>query len=565
MRQKYVLIILLVVGISLAYCSSRSLLFNKSQTDRRLKSSIYEPKALEHFIRGCTYELTEDYTNALLEFSEALLFDSSSATIYNKIAENYIRFKKLESAQQILQSAIRRFPQNIESHELLAAIYYSQRDFKQAEQLYRRIVAIDPDNIESRFTLITLFMAQGKELEAAREYENIIDLGYGTPEIRIKAGDIYLQNKQLKKAQKIFTSLYNDFPDDERSYLAMAKLSLANQDTLSAIAWYKKGIAKNSTFENCQEELLDLYRSQQQWESAIELLEGAIASDSTTVDNYLRLGELYFQRGDTTAAINQFEQTIGRFPQDFRPYFSLGYLHYQRRNWEPAEHYFQKAIELNQEFSRSWITLGFIYLRNQKLEAAENHFQKAVAALPDDPHINFLLGSVLNQRHKSDEAVIYLQKCLELDPNYVDALGTLAMIYDEKKVYTKSDSLYQAALATRPNDPLLMNNYSYSLSVRGLNLELALEMAQKAVAADSTNGAYLDTLGWIYFKMGNYPNALMYIQKAVQYRDKSAEVMEHLGDVYEKMNDLENARLYWQKSLELDSTRSDVRQKLEPK
>ncbi|MDZ7264929.1 MAG: tetratricopeptide repeat protein [candidate division KSB1 bacterium] len=541
------------------------MLFKKNQTQRRQTMATYEPKALEHFIRGCTYELTEDYTNALLEFSEALLFDSSSATIYNKIAENYIRFKKLESAQQILQSAIRRFPQNIESHELLAAIYYSRRDFKSAEQIYRRIVAIDPKNIESRFTLITLFMAQGKELETAKEYENIIGLGYGTPEVRIKAGDIYLQNKQFKKAEKIFTKLYNDFPDDERSYLAMAKLSLANQDTLSAIAWYKKGLAKNSSFESCQEELLEIYRNQQQWAPAIELIQQAIASDTSTVENYLRLGELHFQRGDTAAAINQFEQTIERFPQDFRPYFSLGYLHYQRRHWEPAELYFQKALELNQEFSRSWITMGFIYLRNQKLEAAEEHFKKAVAALPDDPHINYLLGSVLNQRHKSDEAIVYLEKCLELNPNYVDALGTLAMIYDEKKIYSKSDSLYQAALSNQPNDALLMNNYSYSLSVRGLNLELAMEMAQKAVASDSTNGAYLDTLGWIYFKMGDYQNALMYILKAVKYRDNSAEVMEHLGDVYEKMNDLENARMYWLKSLELDSTRSDVKQKLEQK
>lgn len=564
MRQKLVMIILMIISISLAYCSS-SMLFKKNQTQRRQTMATYEPKALEHFIRGCTYELTEDYTNALLEFSEALLFDSSSATIYNKIAENYIRFKKLESAQQILQSAIRRFPQNIESHELLAAIYYSRRDFKSAEQIYRRIVAIDPKNIESRFTLITLFMAQGKELETAKEYENIIGLGYGTPEVRIKAGDIYLQNKQFKKAEKIFTKLYNDFPDDERSYLAMAKLSLANQDTLSAIAWYKKGLAKNSSFESCQEELLEIYRNQQQWAPAIELIQQAIASDTSTVENYLRLGELHFQRGDTAAAINQFEQTIERFPQDFRPYFSLGYLHYQRRHWEPAELYFQKALELNQEFSRSWITMGFIYLRNQKLEAAEEHFKKAVAALPDDPHINYLLGSVLNQRHKSDEAIVYLEKCLELNPNYVDALGTLAMIYDEKKIYSKSDSLYQAALSNQPNDALLMNNYSYSLSVRGLNLELAMEMAQKAVASDSTNGAYLDTLGWIYFKMGDYQNALMYILKAVKYRDNSAEVMEHLGDVYEKMNDLENARMYWLKSLELDSTRSDVKQKLEQK
>ena len=87
-------------------------------------------------------------------------------------------------------------------------------------------------------------------------------------------------------------------------------------------------------------------------------------------------------------------------------------------------------------------------------------------------------------------------------------------------------------------------------------------MSERAVAADSANGAYLDTLGWIYFKLGDYQTALKYISRAVQFRDNSAEVWEHLGDIYEKLNDPEKAKEHWKKALELDKNRDWLLKKI---
>jgi len=554
--------ITLFSGLLFLDCSGqRSLQKSKSIALPEDKPSFY-PKAVEHFIRGSVSELLNDHKTALLEYNEALLHDSSSATIYNKVAEGYIRLKKFDSAQKILQSAIHRFPDNLESYGLLAAIFYSQHQMDKAEQVYKKIIELDPTDLESRYGLITLYLAMGKELKVAEEYEKIMQLGYGTPEMEIRVGDIYLKNRLFEKAERIFIGFFNENPDDERAYLGMAKFYLTRQDTTSGIDWYRKGLTKDPSFETCLEELTDLYIHQKKWDDAILLLKQIIARDISKIENYLRLGELYYQQKDTLKAIEEFSHVIERFPDDFRPYFSLGSIYYQRNLSESAEQYLKKAIEINKDFSRGWILLGFLYLHNQRTEDAESHFKQAVELFPDHPDINFFLGSVLNQRRKTDEAVPYLEKCLKLQPDYVDAIGTLAMIYDEKKIYHKSDSLYQVALKERPNDPLLMNNYSYSLSVRGIKLDEAKAMAQKAVAADSTNGAYLDTLGWIYFKKGDYHQALEYILQAVKYRDNSAEVMEHLGDVYERLNDLENARIYWQKALELDGSRTELQKKL---
>ncbi len=563
MKRSFLLITLILGLILLFSCAGQKGLKKSKSVNLNNDIPSYNPKAVEHFIRGGISEVLDDHKTALLEYNKALLHDSSSATIYNKVAEEYIRLKKFDSAEKILSNAIQRFPDNVESYSILAAIYYSQHQLNKAEQIYEKIIQLDPNDLESRYRLIALYLAQDKELKVAEEYEKIMQLGYGTPEMQIKVGDIYLNNELFDKAEKVFTDFLDENPDDERSYLGMAKYHLMKKDTITAINWYKKGILTNPEFETCLEELRDLYIEQKKWADAILLLNQVIIQDTTKIENHLRLGELYYFKGDTTQAIEEFTHVIDLFPDDFRAYFSLGSLYYQRNLTESAEQYLKKAIEINKEFPRGWILLGFLYLNNQRLEDAENHFSQAIDLFPDHPDINFFIGSVLNQRRKADEAIPYLEKCIQLKSSYyVDALGALAMIYDEKKIYNKSDSLYEVALKERPDNALLMNNYSYSLAVRGINLEEALQMAQKAVAADSANGAYLDTLGWIYFKQGDYHNALEYISRAVKYRDTSAEVMEHLGDVYEKLNDLKNARIYWQKSLDLDGSRTEVQKKL---
>jgi tetratricopeptide (TPR) repeat protein len=130
-------------------------------------------------------------------------------------------------------------------------------------------------------------------------------------------------------------------------------------------------------------------------------------------------------------------------------------------------------------------------------------------------------------------------------------------------MWQKSDSLYEVSIEKHPDNSLLLNNYSYSLSERGIQLEKALSMVKKALKSEPDNGAYLDTIGWIYYKMGDYKAAQDYIKKALQLRDDNPEVIEHLGDVYYKMNLLDEARINWEKALELDPQNIELKQKID--
>ena len=96
---------------------------------------------------------------------------------------------------------------------------------------------------------------------------------------------------------------------------------------------------------------------------------------------------------------------------------------------------------------------------------------------------------------------------------------------------------------------MALNYFGYELADRGVKLDEARAMIQKAVDADPQNGAYLDSLGWVYFKLGQYALAEQYLLKAVQRLKTDPTVHDHLGSIYEKEGKLGLAVAQWERSL----------------
>jgi tetratricopeptide (TPR) repeat protein len=217
---------------------------------------------------------------------------------------------------------------------------------------------------------------------------------------------------------------------------------------------------------------------------------------------------------------------------------------------------------MHDEFLNIYFMLGLSYMQTRKYVEAEDVFFKGLQKFPKVPDLYFFMGNLLQQQQRHEDAINYLQVANKLEPQNVQTLWTLAASFEAMKKYKESDELYQTALEIRPDDPLILNNYAYSLSERGERLEEALEMSKVATQKEPENGAYLDTIGWIYYKMGRYEMALEFVKKAIQIRNDSAEVHEHLGEIYYKLNNFENARLSWEKALQLDESRSWLKEKL---
>lgn len=530
------------------------------------KESSHDPRAVELVIQGAIYDLQGEHSKALNAYNEALIYDPDSPSICHAIAKDYLMLGKLETAVQILQRGIRMDPEYLDNRELLAAVYHRQGDIGLAKNEYLEILRIDPRHVDAHLNLGAIYAAENQVAQAAQHYEKLIDWGAASREVHFELGNLYYENKDFEKAHRVFKNYVRDNPEDERGYLAVGTVLMA-QDTTRAIEWFRNTYRDNREFRKVLDELTSILIAMENWQQAIDLYRDQIDSDSTDMFNRLRLGEIYLAKGDSAQAIEIFTDVTRSHPEEWRAFYSLGQIYFFRQEFDKSIPYYERIINIDESLpsgvkAEAWWRLGVAHQQQSDLDAAEESYRKAQSLQPNHPFTNFQLGQLLFQKNKHEEALQYLNTAVEQDPENAIYLGTLAAVYDEVDEFEKSETLYGQALEIDPDNATILNNYSYSLAERDKQLDEALQLARKAVEVDPENGAFLDTLGWVYYKMGEYEKALKYIKESIEKRDTSAEVLEHLGDVYEKMGEMELAIEYWQRARELDPDRESVVLKL---
>jgi tetratricopeptide (TPR) repeat protein len=103
-----------------------------------------------------------------------------------------------------------------------------------------------------------------------------------------------------------------------------------------------------------------------------------------------------------------------------------------------------------------------------------------------------------------------------------------------------------------------LNNLAYSFAERGVKLDRALTLVDLALARDPKNSSYLDTKGWIYYRLGEFSSAMTLIKQALKYDHESPALLEHAGDVASAMNNRSRAIKYWRRALDLDPKSSTL-------
>jgi Tfp pilus assembly protein PilF len=224
---------------------------------------------------------------------------------------------------------------------------------------------------------------------------------------------------------------------------------------------------------------------------------------------------------------------------------------------------FSKVKDLAKWNPDGWVGMASVYYDKNNFDEAIRLLTEAKKVLPEEFRIHFLLGISYQRKHEAIDAATALEKAVQLNDKSVDALSALALVYDELKRPDESDSIYEKALRLDPKNHLVLNNYGYSLSDRGLQLDRALKMSKEAIAQQPTNQSYLDTYGWIFYRMGQYTEAEKWIRKAIELGSQSPVIHEHLGDVYFKLSEKDKAIEYWQKALNFDSSNQSLKEKIQ--
>jgi tetratricopeptide (TPR) repeat protein len=589
MKKYLALVLLALVSVG---CSGTDVTKNgDSGEETNVNSELLKNKAIDHFVNGSLAESKGDYSEAIREFNQALGYDTSAGICY-ALAKNYFAVNKLANALRYSKLSVELDSSETEYYLLLADIYVQAREVDSAAAVLEKILAVDSSDINIHYKLARIYESSrpleaikiydrltriigldwnvllrvaelyeklGYKEEAAESIQGLLEIDPSNVALQKLAIDFYARNGYNDKALKMLDEIIDSMPDDLDAREKKAQIFISENRWDEASKEFKYIIDQPNVPLEAKVAIGASYFSKSFSDStalpvAKELFE-SIDKDTTDWQVKLYLGAIALNERNDSLAIENFKYVTENASWNVDSWVRLGGLYFDNRRYEEAEKIMKEAIELfPNEFAVNLI-LGLSLAQQNKTVESKEYLKKSIELNPSDVNALSAYGFALGQLNENEEAAEYISRALVIDPNNINLLGQLGLIYNNLKMMAKSDSLYELALELDPQNALINNNFAYSLSERDLQLDRSLEMIKIAIEADSSNASYLDTYGWIFFKLGDYDKAYYYIEKAIEIDgENNAVLLEHLGDVLYMQGKKEEAVEIWKKALDLDSS-----------
>lgn len=593
-------IIICILTILFYSCSSDKI--QKEPSASRNKPLTKEEKsraAMDHFIKGSLADIKADYSTAILEYQEALALDPTPG-IYFALGKDYLTLSKLPLALKNTHAAINGDSTNIAYYQLLADVHLAAHETDSAAAAYEKIIQLDSTNISAYYSLGLLY-EKSKPLAALSIYKKLSDITGPEWSILIRIAEISERLGNTSESISTLEELRNIDPANVELQKLLVQTYIKASKYEEAHKVLDESLQQFPDDPSLLELKAQIYIQQDKWQEAAREYGSILNKRSVPFDTKLRIGSIYLARSmqDSTMlpVAKEFFQKLDQDTVSWQVKMILGEIALREKKDSAAISHFKEVTTLAKWNADAWIRLGGLLFDNKKYQQASEILTEAVENFPDDFAINLILGLslsqennyskakdylkkavqlnskditalsaygyTLNQLKEPDQAIYYLSEALKIDPANVELLGTLGLIYNAQKKWKECDSVYTKALQIDSTNALVLNNYAYSLSERGIRLEEALVMVRKALDKDPENSSYLDTIGWIYFQLNNYPEAINFIKKALAIDSKNATITEHLGDVIFKTGDKAAAIELWQKALNLNSDNPELKKKIE--
>lgn len=595
--MKYLSILLIL----LTYCSTADIQNdNVAEKEKNTREAeINKRAAADLFIKGSTSEMKGEIAEAILDYIEAAKLDPQPG-IYYAIGKGYYMLQKLPAAIRNTKTAVQMAPGENEYKMLLAEIYDSAFLPDSAEVLYEDVISNDSTNFNAIYNLASIY-EKNKPMQALELYKKIIDKNGNDWSVLIKIAELNERMGNVDQTISTVKTLLALNPSNTDLKKMLIESLIKTNRIEEADSMINESLVLFPDDINLIEYKASILAQQEKWDEAKEEYLKIINDKSIELKAKIGIGARFLAQSvsDSSAlsCAKDIFTAIEKDTSDWQVNMYLGQISLQEKDDSSAIRYFKKAATNASWNAESWIRLGGLLFDNHRYSEAANEMEIAVKSFPDDNVINLILGLSFAQEGKHIQAEPYLAKAAKLNPNDFNALsaygftlnflgktdeaikylkmalkinfdspqihGLLGSIYDAKKMYQESDEYFEQALAIDSTDILILNNYAYSLSERGVRLENALKMVKQSVEKEPENSSYLDTIGWVYFKLGDYDKAYGYVKKALEFESNNSVLVEHLGDILFKKGEKEKALDTWKKALELDKDNNEISEKIE--
>ena len=515
------------------------------------------------FFNGIKQKSLENYDVAIDLFQKCIDIRPNKIESYYQISLIKKDLNKFSDAKIYSLKTVELKTTNIWHLRNHAEILFLNQDFDNAANQYSEIVKREPKNEFNYYKLADTYIYNKKYLKAISVYNDLEKKKGIDKMISMQKHKLYLQLKDFNKATKCLEVLSNSFPNDLEVLQILAEAYLLTNDKEKAILVFKSISEKDPKNGQVHLTLANFYRDNGNLDKSFSELKLAFSSDKISIETKLTILSSYLPiiNANDTIKNQAFElaEILKRF--DFNNsgiYAVFGDLYYATGNKTLAKKNYKKSLSIDQNLQAVWTQVLFLEVEDANYDSLLLYSENALSYFPNEPLYYYFYGvscSFFKEFDKSKEALESGIGFVFDNPSlYSEFQSSLADTYHSLELFSKSDSLYEQILLQNPNNIIVLNNYSYYLSLRKYKLEKAKKMSRRCNDLEPNNGTYQDTYAWILYCLEDYKLALEWIKKAlINGSDKSPVVVEHCGDILFMLGLKEEALEKWRLSKSLGS------------
>jgi tetratricopeptide (TPR) repeat protein len=510
---------------------------SEAEREQRIKASA-------HFATAVSAEANRDLETALKHFVAAAHADPDNESLVLQVAGRLLEVKRSDEAVDVLLRAAARPDASARVSAWLALAYASQDKTAQAIAANRTALAKEPTLLMAYQHLSTLYAEHRQPGEALKVLDEAAAQPSAQAGYALGVAELYMNFARVR-------------PEDTE---VVKPRILKALDRAAALRGQDSDLAQR---------VADSYKRISEWNKAEVIYRELIEKDPDLPLVRESLVDLYLRTGKADRAVEQLQAIARDYPANEQASFVLGTIVYQQKNYVEAERQFERTRMLRPDFEPVYYELAGVKLALKKPAEALDLLSQARRRFAKSFQLEFYTGLAHAQAKQYDDAVRHFTEAEIIaratEPSRLGPLlyFQLGAACERRRDYAEAEKHFRRCLELSPDFAEALNYLGYMWAERGENLEEARALIEKALKLEPENGDFLDSLGWVLFKQKQPRAALDWLRKAIAHKEEpDATLYDHLGDVHAELGEAEPAREAWRKSLEIESNDA-VKQKLE--
>ena len=532
-------------------------------------SAQYEAQLVTAYLESQSYLGEGDFLKSLLTLRKAVRENPKYNPLYPDLLRGYsmwLGFLTREPDSKLWNDALswyQKADRYVAPEDLntvidigieTAPLFVEAGRLGESIQLYRSLLGIGAEEYRARMAMGEIYLALRQDVEAEAQFKRCLEINPDGLAVVVKLFEALINQEKNDEAAELVTGVRDRNPNDI-DYKRLEALLLTRQKEYERAAELYESFIEDLPVEKRDEirlEAVYLYERLDNREKLVYHLEKAQESSTTSLKATQQLIEFYLTKKEYDNARASIKRMASFFPsQEEKGMLMYGLYSMARRDFDPAIEMLQELVQRDTDFLEAYTSLFQAHLFRKDFEQAASVARTIQLRFPDLPVGCRMEATTYQAQEKYKPAIKLLRGCLEDYPNSMDLVLALAMCEERAGNWKEAEGLLQEVIASQPMNATALNYLGYSYADKGINLETAEDYIRRAVTIEPSNGAYLDSLGWVLYKQGKFADAVEYLEKAARLTDNDPVVLEHLGDCLYRLRDVDGAVHIWEKALPL--------------